>query len=83
LNVHASAPLRAGDRTVGILNVAAPDWEAFNPRSLALLANVGDQIGVALERARLYDLVQEQRFHEQAALLDLSQQLLSRREVGV
>lgn len=83
LNVHASAPLRSGERTVGILNVAATDWGAFDARNLALLSNVGDQIGVALERARLYDMVQEQRFHEQAALLDLSQQLLSRREVGV
>lgn len=78
LSVHASAPLRAGDRTLGILNVAAASWDAFSPRALALLSNVGSQIGVALERARLFDLLQEQRFHEQASLLDFTNQLLSR-----
>ena len=34
LVVHATSPLRAGDRVLGILNVAAPSWSAFTPRSL-------------------------------------------------
>ena len=38
-------------------------------------------MGIALERARLFDALQEQRIHEQATLLDLSQQLLSRRDL--
>ena len=78
LAVHASAPLRAGERTLGILNVAAPDWESFSPRTLALLSNVGAQVGAALERARLFDMLQERRIHEQAALLDFTNQLLGR-----
>jgi GAF domain-containing protein len=78
LTVHASAPLRSGDRILGILNVAGPDWASFSPRALALLTNAGNQMGIALERARLFDLLKEQRVHEQAALLDLSNQLLSR-----
>lgn len=81
LAVHATAPLRAGDRVLGILNVAAPSWAYFTPRNLSLLSNVGNQMGVALERARLFDALQEERIHEQAALLDLSQQLLSRRDL--
>lgn len=78
LAVHASAPLRSGANTLGILNVAAPDWESFRPEKLALLSNVGSQIGVALERARLYDLLRDRRIHEQQALLALSNQLLGR-----
>lgn len=78
LRVHASTPLRSGDRVLGILNVAATDWDAFSQRALALLTNVGGHIGVALERARLYELLQEQRIHEQAALLDFTNQLLAR-----
>lgn len=78
LIVHASVPLLSGERRLGIMNVAAPNWEAFTPRALALLTNVGSQMGVALERARLYDLLQEKRINEQLALLDLSNQLLSR-----
>jgi sigma-B regulation protein RsbU (phosphoserine phosphatase) len=78
LAVHASAPLCSGDRILGILNVAGPDWDSFSPRTLALLTNVGNQMGIALERARLFDLLKAQRVHEQAALLDLSNQLLKR-----
>jgi serine phosphatase RsbU (regulator of sigma subunit) len=77
LALHASAPLRAGERILGILNVAASDWTAFSPQALALLTNVGSQMGIALERAQLFDLLQERRIHEQAALLSFSQQLLS------
>lgn len=76
LAVHASTPLCSGDQVLGILNVAAPDWSAFSPRTLALLTNVGNQIGVALERARLFEMVREQRIMEQAALLKFSSQLL-------
>lgn len=78
LVVHASSPLRAGDQAVGILNVAAPSWDSFSPRALSLLSNVGAQVGVALERARLYDLLQEQRLQEQGMLLNFTNQLLSR-----
>jgi serine phosphatase RsbU (regulator of sigma subunit) len=78
LVVHASAPLRSGEQVLGILNVAAPDWDSFTPEALALLTNVGSLMGIALERARLYDLLQEQRVEEQAALLEFSNQLLSR-----
>jgi len=78
LVVHASAALRSGDRLLGILNVAGPDWASFSPQALALLSSVAGQMGIALERARLYDLLRERRINEQAALLDLSNQLLSR-----
>ena len=81
LVVHASAPLRSGDKILGILNVAAPNWQAFSQRSLALLTNIGEQMGAALERAYLYDLLSEQRIQEQRSLLDLSEQLLQRLEL--
>jgi serine phosphatase RsbU (regulator of sigma subunit) len=77
LVVHASTPLCSGENVLGILNVAAPDWSAFSPEALALLTNAGSQMGIALERARLFDMLKEQRIHEQAALLELSNQLLS------
>jgi sigma-B regulation protein RsbU (phosphoserine phosphatase) len=76
LTVHASTPLNIGDRNLGILNVAGPDWSAFSEDALAILTNVGSQMGVAIERARLFDMVQQQRIHEQAALLSLSGKLL-------
>jgi serine phosphatase RsbU (regulator of sigma subunit) len=78
LVVHASTPLCSGDRIMGILNVAAPDWSAFSEEALVLLTNAGSQMGIALERAQLFDMLKEQRIHEQATLLELSNQLLSR-----
>jgi serine phosphatase RsbU (regulator of sigma subunit) len=81
LTVHASTPLYSRDRILGILNVAAPDWGSFSPEALALLTNVGSQMGIAIERTRLFDLLREQRLHELAALLDLSNQLLGRLEL--
>lgn len=58
LAVHASAPLRAGDHLLGILNVAAAHWQAFTPEALALFDNVGQQMAVALERARLLGMLE-------------------------
>lgn len=81
LAIHASAPLVFGGRTLGILNVAANDWSAFSSESLELLTNVGSQMGSALERARLFDLLRDQRVNEQAALLELSRQLLASRSL--
>ena len=78
LAVHASTPLASGDQTLGILNVAAPAWDSFSEEALVLLTNVGSQMGIAIERARLYVLVRQQHLDEQAALLRLSAKLLDR-----
>ncbi|MCL5995370.1 MAG: SpoIIE family protein phosphatase [Chloroflexi bacterium] len=78
LTVHASVPLRCCDDVLGILNVAAENWSSFSPEALALLTNVGSMMGIALQRAQLFDLLKERRIHEQAALLDFSSQLLGR-----
>ena len=42
-----------------------------------LLTNIGLQIGIAIERAQLYDMVRERHVDEQAALLNFSNQLLT------
>lgn len=78
LKVHASTPLRSGEKILGILNIAAQDWREFTPRSLALLTSVGDQFGSAFERAAEYDSLRDQRLQEQSTLLALSNQLLLR-----
>jgi sigma-B regulation protein RsbU (phosphoserine phosphatase) len=78
LALHASAPIRCAGKILGILNVAGADWSSFSSEALALLTNVGNQIGVALERARLYDLLQDQRLQEQVGMVEFTNQLLSR-----
>jgi sigma-B regulation protein RsbU (phosphoserine phosphatase) len=81
LRIHASVPIRARDRVIGILNVASPAIHHFDEEDLQLMTAVGNQIGLAAERARLFDLTRIQRVNEQAALLKLSNALLSRHDL--
>jgi PAS domain S-box-containing protein len=52
---HAAVPIPIGGRVRGVLGVAAGDPEAFNEAEMALLVTVGQQIGLALENAQLWE----------------------------
>jgi two-component system NarL family sensor kinase len=54
LRYHASIPLYAHGRRLGVLNVASPDWRELSAADLRLLYTVGDLVGLAIERARLF-----------------------------
>lgn len=54
LRYHASIPLYAHGRKLGVLNVASQDWRRLAPDDLRLLHTVGDMLGIAVERARLF-----------------------------
>jgi len=77
LRIHASAPIHARDRVIGILNVASPAVHRFSEEDLQLMTAVGHQIGLAAERAHLYDLIRSRRILEQDALLKLSNALIA------
>nr|BBH89988.1 sensor histidine kinase [Thermosporothrix sp. COM3] len=53
LRFHASVPIYAGDTRIGILNVASEDWRELHTEELQLLHIIGDQVGLAIQRARL------------------------------
>src|SRR6266571_849890 len=53
LRFHASVPIYAGDTPLGVLNVASEDWRELQAEELQLLHIIGDQIGLAVQRARL------------------------------
>jgi two-component system NarL family sensor kinase len=53
LRCHASVPLYAGDRPLGVMNLAMRGWRRLTRQELDLLATIADQLGVAIERARL------------------------------
>jgi two-component system, NarL family, sensor kinase len=53
LRCHASVPLYAGDRPLGVMNLAMRDWRRLTKQELDLLTTIADQVGVAIERARL------------------------------
>ena len=54
LRFHASIPLYAHGRELGVLNLASPEWRKLSREDLRLLHTVGDMLGVAIERAWLF-----------------------------
>ncbi len=53
-------PLKIGARVVGVMTVAHPQPNAFSETQLRAVALLGDQAAVAIENARLHDLVTRQ-----------------------
>lgn len=58
---HASVPIVASGRALGIINVATREWQFLTGADLQLLSAIGAQVAIAIERARLYDLTHAQR----------------------
>jgi two-component system NarL family sensor kinase len=54
LRAHASVPLYAQGKRLGVLNVVSGDWRELAAEDLRLLYTVGDLVGIAIERARLF-----------------------------
>ena len=54
LRYHASIPLYAHGKQLGVMNLASPDWRELSPADLRLLYTVGDLLSIAIERARLF-----------------------------
>lgn len=55
LRYHASIPLYAHGKKLGVMNVASTDWRELSPEDLRLLYTIGDLLSIAIERARLFD----------------------------
>ncbi len=54
LRYHASIPLYAHGKQLGVLNVASADWRELSAEDLRLLYTIGDLFSIAIERARLF-----------------------------
>jgi len=55
---HASVPLKSKDKVLGIMSLTSKSSCSFTPQEVTLLIAIGQQIGVAIENARLYEQVQ-------------------------
>lgn len=53
----ASAPLLSKGRALGVLTLGTRRRQAFSSREVALLGAIGQQVGVAVENAQLYELL--------------------------
>jgi len=61
LKAFISVPLRAKDKVLGVINVASRMPLSFTRSDMHLLHSIGDQLGVAIEQARLYERLRKAR----------------------
>jgi PAS domain S-box-containing protein len=59
LRCHASVPLWAGDRMVGVMNLVGSQEGLFRDEELQVLSSIGNQIALALERVAASDMADE------------------------
>jgi signal transduction histidine kinase len=52
---HASVPLRTSNGIAGLMNLVLPAGRLFGHRELALLATVGGEVGLAIEKTQLLE----------------------------
>lgn len=58
---YVGVPIWARGRVLGVLSVIGEAGRQFNPEEVALLDSIADQVGVAVENARLYHTEQVRR----------------------
>lgn len=64
--VLACAPIRSGDKVIGILEAVNPVSGSFDNDALLMLTGIGSQAGTAIRHAQLFENLQaaHQRYHE-------------------
>jgi GAF domain-containing protein len=61
LKAFISVPLRAKDRVLGVITVASHTQRSFTQADMYLLYAIGDQLGIAIEYAMLYERLRKAR----------------------
>ncbi|MDP2759215.1 MAG: response regulator [Sideroxyarcus sp.] len=64
---HVRVPLCCGGRTVGLMRLVGPQEKEFGEEGLKMLYGIGNQVAVALERARLHDHLEQARLDAEQA----------------
>lgn len=59
IHFFACIPLKAEGKVVGVLELAAKESRQLLPRDLQLLTSISNQIGLAIDSARLYEQLQD------------------------
>jgi signal transduction histidine kinase len=61
LRAYICVPLRAKDKVLGVLNVASRMPRKFTTSDMHLLYAIGDQLGIAIEHAKLFERLRKAR----------------------
>ncbi len=55
LHSYAGVPIRSRGKVLGVMTLVTYQEDYFKPEHVSLLSHIGNQIGVAIENARLYE----------------------------
>jgi signal transduction histidine kinase len=61
LKAFISVPLRARGNILGVMNCASTKAHHFTEKDMHLLNSIGEQLGIAIEQAKLYEQLQSSR----------------------
>jgi len=61
LKAFISVPLKAKENVLGVMNCASAKPRQFNQEDIHLLQSIGDQLGTAVEQAKLYERLRRSR----------------------
>jgi GAF domain-containing protein len=67
VSAKATAPIKVRDQVIGVLDAHKPTNELWTDEEVSLLETLTEQLGVALDSARLYQDVQRRAAREQLA----------------
>ncbi|MBI5029384.1 MAG: GAF domain-containing sensor histidine kinase [Chloroflexi bacterium] len=76
-----AVPLRVGDQIIGVLDVQSNHLNAFDKEDVTVLQILGNQIGIAIENARLFQET-KRRYEAMIALHETSLDMIAQLESG-
>ncbi|HSV31594.1 MAG TPA: GAF domain-containing sensor histidine kinase [Atribacteraceae bacterium] len=76
LKAFVSVPLQAKERVLGVMNYGSRTERLFTEADTHLLHSIGDQLGIAIERAKLYEQLKKgrERYRQLARQVILAQE---------
>ncbi len=83
IQAQALAPMHARGKVVGILSVMSYKPYEFDSHEIHVLQAIADQVGLALDNARLYESVREQQSRLQAVLQSTADAIIATDNYGV
>lgn len=76
LKFHATIPITANERKIGLLNLVSAESQQLNEKQLFTLNTIGNLIGMAIQRTRLQEKYESQPSDGHTALLEVMNDVL-------
>jgi two-component system phosphate regulon sensor histidine kinase PhoR len=83
IQAQALAPMHARGKVVGILSVMSYQPYQFDTNEIHVLQAIADQVGLALDNARLYESVREEQNRLQAVLQSTADAIIATDNYGI